>query len=62
MEEWILFFCKTKPTPSTGGPLIPGDAEREAEAIRIKERIPLLKRVVEISDKTGIPFEISWAT
>jgi hypothetical protein len=43
MEKWILFFCKTKPTPSTGGPLIPGDAEREAEAIRIKRRNPAVE-------------------
>jgi len=33
--------CKTKPAPSTGGPLIPGDPEREAEAIRTKGGIPL---------------------
>jgi hypothetical protein len=48
---------------ATGGPLITGDREREAEAIRSKEGIPLLKPVVddllEISKKTGIPFETS---
>jgi L-2-hydroxycarboxylate dehydrogenase (NAD+) len=64
MEEWIRVFCKTKPAPSTGGPLIPGDPEREAEAIRSKEGIPLIKPVVddllEIAEKTAIPFEISW--
>jgi LDH2 family malate/lactate/ureidoglycolate dehydrogenase len=47
--------------PGTNGPLIPGDPEREAEAIRSKEGIPLLKAVVDdlldISRKTGIPFE-----
>ena len=63
MEEWIRVFCKTKPVPSNGGPLIPGDPEREAEAIRSKEGIPLLKPVVddllEIAEKTAIPFEIS---
>jgi L-2-hydroxycarboxylate dehydrogenase (NAD+) len=63
MEEWIRVFCKTKPAPSTGGPLIPGDPEREAEAIRSKEGIPLIKPVVddllEIAEKTAIPFEIS---
>ncbi len=64
--EFQKTVCKTKPAPSTGGPLIPGDPEREAEAIRSKEGIPLLKSVVDdllaISEKTGIPFEISWAT
>ena len=34
--------CKTKPAPSTGGPLIPGDSKREAEAIRTK-RNPAVK-------------------
>ena len=48
--------------PGTSGPLIPGDPEREAEAIRGKEGIPLIKPVVddllEIARKTGIPFEL----
>ena len=63
MEEWIRIFRSTKPAPGTSGPLIPGDPKREAEAIRIKEGIPLLKPVVndllEIAEKTAIPFEIS---
>jgi LDH2 family malate/lactate/ureidoglycolate dehydrogenase len=54
-------FCSTKPAPGTNGPLIPGDPEREAEAIRGKEGIPLLNAVVDdlldISKKTGIPFK-----
>ena len=66
IDEWIRVFRNTKPAPGTSGPLIPGDPEREAEAIRSKEGIPLLKSVVddllEISEKTGIPFEISRAT
>jgi L-2-hydroxycarboxylate dehydrogenase (NAD+) len=61
IDEWIRVFRNTKPAPGTSGPLIPGDPEREAEAIRSKEGIPLLKPVVddliEISNKTGIPFE-----
>jgi len=60
-DEWIPVFRNTKPAPGTHGPLIPGDPEREAEAIRNKEGIPLLKPVVDdwmdISRKTGIPFE-----
>ena len=66
IDEWIRVFRNTKPAPGSSGPLIPGDPEREAEAIRSKEGIPLLKSVVddllEISEKTGIPFEISRAT
>src|SRR5499425_846240 len=63
IDEWIHVFRKTKPAPRTNGPLIPGDPEREAEAIRSKEGIPLIKPVVDdlldISRKTGIPFDVS---
>jgi len=63
IDEWIHVFRKTKAAPGTNGPLIPGDPEREAEAIRSKEGIPLLKPVVDdlldISAKTGIPFAAS---
>jgi LDH2 family malate/lactate/ureidoglycolate dehydrogenase len=62
IDEWIHVFRKTKPAPGTNGPLIPGDPEREAEAIRSKEGIPLLKPVVDdlldISRRTGIPFKL----
>jgi LDH2 family malate/lactate/ureidoglycolate dehydrogenase len=61
IDDWIQVFRNTKPAPGTNGPLIPGDPEREAEAIRSKKGIPLLKPVVDdlldISRKTGIPFE-----
>jgi len=61
IDEWIRVFRNTKPAPGTNGPLIPGDPEREAEAIRSKEGIPLLSAVVDdlldISKKTGIPFQ-----
>ena len=63
IDDWIQVFRKTKPAPGTHGPLIPGDPEREAEAIRSKQGIPLLKPVVDdlidISKKTGVPFETS---
>ena len=62
IDEWIKVFRNTKPAPGTNGTLIPGDLEREAEAIRSKAGIPLLKPVVDdlldISKKTGIPFEM----
>lgn len=61
IDEWIRTFRKTKPAPGTDGPLIPGDPEREAEAIRSREGIPLVMPVVEdlrrISKETGIPLE-----
>ena len=36
IDDWIHVFRNTKPAPGTNGPLIPGDPEREAEAIRSK--------------------------
>ncbi|HEX2227423.1 MAG TPA: Ldh family oxidoreductase [Candidatus Binatia bacterium] len=61
IDEWIRVFRNSRPAPGTSGPLIPGDPEREAEAIRSKEGIPLLKPVVDdlldIARKTGIPFK-----
>ena len=47
IDDWIQVFRKTKPAPGTNGPLIPGDPERAAEAVRRKEGIPLLKPVVD---------------
>ena len=62
IDDWIQVFRKTKTAPGTNGPLIPGDPEREAEAIRSKEGVPLIKPVVDdlmdISKKTGIAFEV----
>jgi LDH2 family malate/lactate/ureidoglycolate dehydrogenase len=61
IDEWIRVFRNTKPAPGTQGPLIPGDPEREAEGIRSKEGIPLIKPVVDdlldISRRTGIPLQ-----
>lgn len=62
IDEWIDVFRHTKPAPGTKGPLIPGDPEHEEESKRTKSGIPLIMPVVndlvDISAKTGIPFEI----
>jgi LDH2 family malate/lactate/ureidoglycolate dehydrogenase len=62
IDDWIRVFRSTKPAPGTNGPLIPGDPEREAEEVRAREGVPVLKSVVaellDISQKTGIPFQI----
>jgi LDH2 family malate/lactate/ureidoglycolate dehydrogenase len=61
IDEWVRVFRSTKAAPGTPGPLIPGDPEHEAEAIRAKQGIPLVPAVVndlrDISTKTGIPFD-----
>jgi L-2-hydroxycarboxylate dehydrogenase (NAD+) len=58
IDDLIRTFRKTKPAPGTGGPLIPGDPEREAEKVRSKEGIPLVLPVVleleDITHRTGI--------
>jgi len=62
IDDWIHVFRNTKPAPGTDGPLIPGDPERDAEAIRSNEGIPLIKLVVDdlldILRRTGISFEV----
>jgi LDH2 family malate/lactate/ureidoglycolate dehydrogenase len=61
IDAWIETFRQTKPQPGSTGVLIPGDPEREAEAVRGREGIPLVLPVVEelrdISRRTGIPLE-----
>ncbi|MFC3879242.1 Ldh family oxidoreductase [Algoriphagus namhaensis] len=60
MDNWITRFRNAKPTPGNDKVLIPGDPERELEAIRIKEGIPLLDPVVkdltELGEKFGVKF------
>jgi LDH2 family malate/lactate/ureidoglycolate dehydrogenase len=60
IDDLIRTLRKTRPAPGTSGPLIPGDPEREAEALRRREGIPLTEPVIEelrdISARTGVPF------
>jgi LDH2 family malate/lactate/ureidoglycolate dehydrogenase len=59
IDEYVRTLRKTRPAPGTTGPLVPGDPEREAEAIRRREGIPVVVPVLEelrdISRQTGIP-------
>jgi LDH2 family malate/lactate/ureidoglycolate dehydrogenase len=61
IDDWIQTFRSTKPQPGSPGVMIPGDPERQAEQLRLKEGIPLILPVVQelqdISRQTGIPFE-----
>ena len=61
IDEWIRVFRAAKPAAGTNGPLIPGDPERKAEAVRLKEGIPLLEPIVKdlrtLSTRTGITFD-----
>ena len=59
IDDMVRTLRRTRPAPGTGGPLIPGDPEREAEAVRSRDGIPLPQPVVDelrdISRQTGIP-------
>ena len=61
IDDLVRTFRATKPAPGTSGPLIPGDPEREAERVRSKEGIPVVRPVVEdlldVSRRTGIPLD-----
>jgi len=59
IDDMVRTLRKTRPAPGTGGPLIPGDPERECEVLRGREGIPLTQPVIDelrdISRRTGIP-------
>lgn len=61
IDDYIRTLRKTKPQNGTEGPIIPGDPEREAEAERNINGIPISKPVLlellDISSKTGISFD-----
>jgi LDH2 family malate/lactate/ureidoglycolate dehydrogenase len=61
IDEMVRTLRATRPAPGTQGPLVPGDPEREAEAVRRREGVPLLPPVVadlrDVSRRTGIPFD-----
>ncbi len=60
IDHWIRVFRATRPAPGTAGPIIPGDPEREAEAVRRRDGIPLLQPVVDdlrfVAQRAGLTF------
>jgi LDH2 family malate/lactate/ureidoglycolate dehydrogenase len=60
MDNWIETF-RNAPAVKGEKVLIPGDPEREMEAIRINEGIPLLKPVVEDLEQLAKKFSLSFA-
>ena len=58
MDNWIKRFRAAETTPGNDRVLIPGDPERELEAIRAKEGIPRLDPVVEDLTSLGEKFGI----
>jgi L-2-hydroxycarboxylate dehydrogenase (NAD+) len=60
MDNWIKRFRMAKPDKDHDRVLIPGDPEREMEAIRMKEGIPIVDSVVEDLKKVGEKFGLEF--
>ena len=58
MDNWITRFRNAKPANGLNKVLIPGDPEREMEAIRMSNGIPLVDSVVAELNKVGAMFGI----
>ncbi|HWB27009.1 MAG TPA: Ldh family oxidoreductase [Chitinophagaceae bacterium] len=61
MDNWISRFRQAKPAEGHEKVLIPGDPEREMEATRMKEGIPVINSVVDDLRKVGEKFNITLA-
>jgi L-2-hydroxycarboxylate dehydrogenase (NAD+) len=60
MDNWITRFRSAKTVEGQPRVLIPGDPEREMNAVRIKEGIPLNPKVVEDLQELAKKFELSF--
>ncbi len=60
MDKWIRRFRSAKTVEGQARVIIPGDPEREMEALRMKEGIPLLAPVVEDLKFLGEKFSVSF--
>jgi len=58
VDDLVRTLRATPPVPGTDGPLIPGDPERAAEAVRRRDGIPLIEPVaadlVALAAETGV--------
>lgn len=59
MDQWIGRFRSATPAAGQERVLIPGDPEREMEAVRMKEGIPLVDSVVEDLQTLAARFSLS---
>jgi LDH2 family malate/lactate/ureidoglycolate dehydrogenase len=60
MDTWIERFRAAQPTDESPRVLIPGDPEREMEAVRHKEGIPLNDKVVIDLKEVAKRFELAF--
>lgn len=61
MDHWIQGFRSARPAAGQEKVLVPGDPEREMQAIRMLEGIPLLPSVVKDLMELGNKFQISFS-
>jgi LDH2 family malate/lactate/ureidoglycolate dehydrogenase len=59
MDNWITRFRNAKPSPGNERVLIPGDPEREMEAVRMFEGIPVIESVVADLQQVGERFGVT---
>jgi L-2-hydroxycarboxylate dehydrogenase (NAD+) len=61
VDEWVRVMRATRPAVGSAGVIIPGDPEREAEAVRRVSGVPLSPAVVadlrDVAARTGVRFE-----
>jgi L-2-hydroxycarboxylate dehydrogenase (NAD+) len=60
MDNWISRFRKAKTVAGKENVLIPGDPEREAEIIRLKNGIPVNEKVLEDLTQLGQKMNINF--
>jgi LDH2 family malate/lactate/ureidoglycolate dehydrogenase len=60
MDNWISRFRAAKPVEGQPRVLIPGDPEREMNAIRIKEGVPLNPKVEDDLRELGKKFDLNF--
>jgi len=59
MDNWIGRFRNAKPASGYDKVLIPGDPEREMEAIRMQEGIPVVESVVKELNEVAVKFGLT---
>ena len=60
MDKWIERFRNAKPAPGYDKVLIPGDPERDMEAVRMKDGIPVVESVVNELKTLAEKFGVDW--
>ena len=60
MDEWIRTFRQAEPVAGQERVIIPGDPERETEAIKMKEGIALSKKSLEVLKKVSEIFKMAF--